>query len=81
MSRPSEFDEAVREAAVARAMGGESLASIASDLGTYPSTVSNWVINAEMHRQVESAREYMEATTEEPRTGIHPAMLREVMGL
>lgn len=81
MGRRHLYDKEIREEAVARVMNGETLASIAGDLGTYPSTVSNWAIDAEMKRQLDSAREYMEATTEEPRMGIHPAMLREVMGL
>ena len=81
MGRHHVYNKAIREEAVMRAMKGESLASVASDLGTYPSTVSNWVVDAEMKRQLASARKYVRVMTDEPKVGIHPALLKEVMGL
>lgn len=75
------FPQSVMDAAVARIRAGESKDVIAAELGVHPNTVGTWVFDAEIDAHAERARAGMLAKREKPKTGIHPAILREVMKL
>lgn len=75
------FSQPVMDAAVARIRAGESKAAVAAELGVHPNTVANWVFESNIEAHAERARAGMLAKRNEPKTGIHPAMLGKVMGL
>lgn len=75
------FPQSVMDAAVARIRAGESKAVIAAELGVHPNTVGTWAFDAEIDAHAERTRAEMLAKRNEPKTGIHPAILREVMKL
>lgn len=75
------FPQPVMDAAVARIRAGESKAAVAAELGVHPNTVGTWAFDAEIDAHAERARAGMLAKRNEPKTGVHPAMLKEVMGL
>lgn len=75
------FPQPVMDAAVARIRAGESKAAVASELGVHPDTVGRWVFDAEIAEHAERARAGMLAKRSKPKTGVHPAMLGEVMKL
>ena len=75
------FPKPVMDAAVARIRAGEDKAAIAAELGVHPNTVGTWVFDAEIAAHAERARAGMLAKRNEPKVGIHPAILREVMKL
>lgn len=75
------FPQSVMDSAVARIRAGESKAAIAAELGVHPNTVGTWVFDAEIDAHAERARAGMLAKRNEPKVGIHPAILREVMKL
>ena len=75
------FPQSVMDAAVARIRAGESKAVIAAELGVHPNTVGTWAFDAEIDAHAERARAGMLAKRNEPKVGIHPAILREVMKL
>lgn len=73
------FPQSTMDAAVAHIRAGESKAAIAAELGVHPTTVGTWVFDAEIAEHAERARAGMLAKRNEPKTGVHPAMLGEVM--
>lgn len=73
------FPKPVMDAAVARIRAGESKAAVAAELGVHPNTVGTWVFDAEIDAHAERARAGMLAKRNEPKTGIHPAMLAKMM--
>lgn len=75
------FPQSVMDAAVSRIRAGESKAAVAAELGVHPTTVGTWVFDAEIAEHAERARAGMLAKRNEPKTGVHPAILREVMKL
>lgn len=75
------FPQSVMDAAVARIRAGESKAAVAAELGVHPNTVGTWVFDAEIDAHAERARAGMLAKRNEPKVGIHPAMLEGVMKL
>ena len=75
------FPQSVMDAAVARIRAGESKAVIAAELGVHPNTVGTWAFDAEIAEHAERARAGMLAKRSKPKTGVHPAMLGEVMKL
>lgn len=75
------FPKATMDAAVARIRAGESKTVVAAELGVHPNTVGTWAFDAEIDAHAERARAGMLAKKETPKTGIHPAILREVMKL
>lgn len=75
------FPQPVMDAAVARIQAGESKAAVAAELGVHPNTVGTWVFDAEIDAHAERARAGMLAKRNEPKVGIHPAMLEGVMKL
>jgi len=75
------FPQSVMDAAVARIRKGESKAAVAAELGVHPNTVGTWAFDAEIDAHAERARAGMLAKRNEPKVGIHPAILREVMKL
>lgn len=77
------FPRSTMDAAVARVNAGEDKAAIAAELGVHPNTIDNWTFGAHIAAHAERARAGLAAKdAEAPRpTGIHPAMLGEVMKL
>lgn len=75
------FPQSVMDAAVARIRAGESKAAVAAELGVHPNTIANWAFESNIAEHAERARAGMLAKRNEPKTGIHPAMLGKVMGL
>lgn len=75
------FPQPVMDAAVARIRAGESKAAVAEELGVHPNTVGTWAFDAEIDAHAERARAGMLAKRNEPKTGIHPALLEGVMKL
>ena len=75
------FPQSVMDAAVARIRAGESKAAVAAELGVHPNTVGTWAFDAEIDAHAERARAGMLAKRNEPKVGIHPAMLEGVMKL
>lgn len=75
------FPQSVMDAAVARIRAGEPKAAVAAELGVHPNTVGTWVFDAEIDAHAERARAGLAAKRNEPKTGIHPAMLEGVMKL
>lgn len=73
------FPQSVMDAAVARIRAGESKAVIAAELGVHPNTVGTWAFDVELAAHAERARAGMLAKRNEPKTGIHPAMLAKMM--
>ena len=73
------FPQSVMDAAVARIRAGESKAAVAAELGVHPTTVGTWAFDAEIDAHAERARAGMLAKRNEPKTGIHPALLGKVM--
>lgn len=73
------FPQSVMDAAVARIRAGESKAAVAAELGVHPNTIANWAFDAEIAEHAERARAGMLAKRNEPKTGIHPAMLAKMM--
>lgn len=75
------FPQPVMDAAVARIRAGEPKAAVAAELGVHPNTVGTWVFDAEIDAHAERARAGMLAKRNEPKVGIHPALLEGVMKL
>lgn len=73
------FPQPVMDAAVSRIRAGESKAAVAAELGVHPTTVGTWAFDAEIDAHAERARAGMLAKRNEPKTGIHPAMLAKMM--
>ena len=71
--------QSVMDAAVARIRAGESKAAVAAELGVHPTTVGTWVFDAEIDAHAERARAGMLTKRNEPKTGVHPAMLAKMM--
>lgn len=77
------FPKNVMDAAVARIRAGEPKATVAAELGVHPNTIANWAFESSIAEHAERARAGLAAKYAEApkRTGIHPAMLGEVMKL
>lgn len=75
------FPQSTMDAAVARIRAGESKAAVAAELGVHPNTIANWAFEGHIAEHAERARAGMLAKRNEPKTGIHPAMLEGVMKL
>lgn len=75
------FPKATMDDAVSRIRAGESKDVIAAELGVHPNTVGTWAFDAEIDAHAERARAGMLAKRNEPKTGIHPALLKGVMKL
>lgn len=75
--------KSVRDAAVERFRAGEDKAAVAEELGVHPSTLQSWALVEHLEAHTDRARAGLAAKYAEApkRTGIHPAMLVEVMGL
>ena len=74
------FPQPVMDAAVARIRAGESKAAVAKELGVHPNTIANWAFEGHIAAHAERARAGLLAKRNEPKTGIHPAMLAKMMG-
>lgn len=81
MGSVHKFPQPVMDAAVARIRAGEPKAAVAAELGVHPNTVGTWAFDTELAAHAERARAGMLAKRSKPKTGIHPAMLGEVMKL
>jgi len=77
------YPQHVMDAALERVRAGEDKATVAAELGVHPNTVQNWAFDAHIAEHADRARAGLAAVyAEVPKpTGIHPAMLGEVMGL
>ena len=75
------FPQSTMDSAVARIRAGESKAAVAAELGVHPNTIANWAFESIIDAHAERARAGMLAKRNEPKTGIHPAMLEGVMKL
>lgn len=77
------YPQHVMDAALARISAGADKATVAAELGVHPNTIDNWTFGVHIAAHAERARAGLAAKdAEAPRpTGIHPAMLAEVMGL
>lgn len=77
------YPQHIMDAALARIRAGEDKATVAAELGVHPNTVDNWAFGEHIAAHAERARAGLAAKdAEAPRpTGIHPAMLGEVMKL
>ena len=81
MGSVHKFPQSVMDAAVARIRAGEDKAAVAAELGVHPNTVGTWAFDVEFAAHTDRARAGLAAKYAEApkRTGIHPAMLAEVM--